>query len=405
MAKTILVVDDEPDVQQLLNLILTRAGYQVSTANDGIEALSEVGRTPPDLILLDIMMPGMDGYEVLQRLRSDPATAHIPVIILSAKGDVQDRVKGLRLGADDYIPKPADPNELIARVEAVLARVQRATLAPRGHVIAFLGAKGGVGTTTVALNVGAVIAQNQRVILAELRREPGSAAILLGLRPRRTLGDLMAAGEPPDRQAVEATLIEHACGLRLLAAPADVLEFPPLEPAFCEALLEHLVYSAQFILLDLALDAFFIEPLLPKAETVVLITNADPASIHNTRVLIDLAERHNLTGERCRVVLVNRAQGMGMSITTLANKLDYPVQAAIPYAWDACIASAARGLPLVLHYPDNLASLTLTELASRLTGIEIGELGALHTLPSGSGQGPRETGGGLFTRMRRSNRS
>ncbi|NOZ28873.1 MAG: response regulator [Chloroflexi bacterium] len=400
MAHTILVVDDEPDVQKLLALILTKAGFQVATADNGEEALAQAASVAPDLILLDIMMPGMDGYEVLKRLRSDPVLTHIPVIILSAKGSVQDRVKGLRMGADDYVPKPADPMELVARVEAVLTRMQRAGSEPRGRVIAFLGAKGGVGTTTIAINVGAAIAQSQRVVLAELRRGLGSAASLLGLRPRHTLGDLMATCGTPSATDIQSALTAHACGLRLLAASQDIPEVTTADEEFPTALLERLIHSAQFVLLDLAPDALFVHPLLPRAETVVLVTDTDPISIRNTRTLIDLAEQHGLAGERCRVVLVNRTPGVGMSITELANILGHPVQAAIPHASDACIASARKGLPLIIHRSDHLASLTLIELAGRLTGIEFQEIGSLHTLPAGPGRAPKEATG-LFARVGR----
>ena len=395
MARTILIVDDDPDAQKLLSLILSKAGFQTATADNGPEALARLGQALPDLLILDVMMPGMDGFEVLRRVRSNPATAHIPVIMLSAKGEVRDRVMGLRTGADDYIPKPADPLELVARIEAVLARIQRGGAAEHGRVFAFIGAKGGVGTTTVAINIGAALSKGVasyasgsaprapafQVTLAELRRGLGSAATYLGLHPRRTLEDLLTNQQGISGSTVHAVLTTHACGLRLLSAPLGVPALPSLEPSFLESLLSQLTRSAQFVLLDLAPDAMFVHPLLPKAEVVVVITNSDPVSLAGAQVLISLAQDYGLTGERCWVVLVNRIPGAGMSITALENALKHPVQAAIPYAAEACIAAAREGSPLVLHRTDELASITLAELASRLTGIEVKDLGSLRTLP------------------------
>jgi two-component system KDP operon response regulator KdpE len=117
----ILVVDDEKRILNFLRTKLKASGYEVLTAASGIEALEQVQAQEPDLILLDILMPKMDGFETLKNLRSFSAT---PVIILSAKGSDIDKIKGLGLGADDYIPKPFNPDELVARIEAVKRRIE-----------------------------------------------------------------------------------------------------------------------------------------------------------------------------------------------------------------------------------------------------------------------------------------
>jgi len=117
----ILVVDDEKRILNFLRTKLKASGYEVLTAADGFEALEQVQAQEPDLILLDVLMPRMDGFETLKRLRSFCAT---PVIVLSAKGSDVDKIKGLGLGADDYLPKPFNPDELIARIEAVKRRIK-----------------------------------------------------------------------------------------------------------------------------------------------------------------------------------------------------------------------------------------------------------------------------------------
>jgi two-component system KDP operon response regulator KdpE len=117
----ILVVDDEKRILNFLRTKLKASGYEVLTAASGMEALEQVQAQEPDLILLDILMPKMDGFETLKSLRSFSAT---PVIVLSAKGSDIDKIKGLGLGADDYIPKPFNPDELIARIEAVKRRIE-----------------------------------------------------------------------------------------------------------------------------------------------------------------------------------------------------------------------------------------------------------------------------------------
>ena len=122
MPSRVLIVEDEPDIRELVVHHLKREGYHVSAAASGEEALRQVRAAAPDLVLLDLMMPAMDGLEVCRRLRQDPATAALPIVMLTAKGDEVDRVLGLEIGADDYVVKPFSPKELLARVRAVLRR-------------------------------------------------------------------------------------------------------------------------------------------------------------------------------------------------------------------------------------------------------------------------------------------
>lgn len=119
MASTILVVDDEKNIVQLARLYLNKEGYQVESAFDGAEALKKARSVRPDLIILDIMMPEMDGLAVCKELRK---TSNVPIIMLTARSDDVDRIVGLELGADDYVTKPFNPRELVARVKAVLRR-------------------------------------------------------------------------------------------------------------------------------------------------------------------------------------------------------------------------------------------------------------------------------------------
>lgn len=128
-APTILVVDDEPNIVELVRLYLRSEGFQVEAAYDGREALEKASTLHPDLVVLDLMMPEIDGWEVTRRLRQDGGKT--PVIMLTAKGEDVDKVEGLELGADDYLAKPFNPRELVARVRAVLRRTQEPDRATR----------------------------------------------------------------------------------------------------------------------------------------------------------------------------------------------------------------------------------------------------------------------------------
>ncbi len=120
--QSVLIVDDEPMARTLLRLMLVRAGFHVAEAEDGFDALEKVRKNQPDVILLDVMMPGMDGFAVCEKLRSEPATAALPIIMLSAKTDLDSINKGLRAGATVYLTKPISPEELTQHVKDALVQ-------------------------------------------------------------------------------------------------------------------------------------------------------------------------------------------------------------------------------------------------------------------------------------------
>ena len=125
----ILVVDDEPSISEVVKLYLVREGFDATVVDDGLAALNLLESDPPDLLILDVMLPGVDGYEITRQVR---ATSSIPIILLTARKDEIDRILGLELGADDYVVKPFSTRELVSRVKAVLRRTQQAPAPPGG---------------------------------------------------------------------------------------------------------------------------------------------------------------------------------------------------------------------------------------------------------------------------------
>ena len=138
-APRILVVEDEPDIAALIAYQLTREGFRVETAATGTDAMASVNRAVPDLLVLDLMLPGMSGDEVLDVLRKEPATQSTPVLILTAKKQQEDRIRGLELGADDYLTKPFSPRELVLRVHAILRRMRETPSSTGDRILAVSG--------------------------------------------------------------------------------------------------------------------------------------------------------------------------------------------------------------------------------------------------------------------------
>jgi DNA-binding response OmpR family regulator len=173
MRRRLLLVEDDPTLRQALAFNLSREGYEVSSAADGESALEAARSWHPDLVLLDVMLPGMSGVEVLRVLRREGVTT--PVIILSAKGDEIDRVVGLKVGADDYVAKPFSRPELLARIEAVLRRHRREPDAPETHDrLAFGGVEIDVGRREVKVDGAPIhLTTKEFDLLAHMAGSPG----------------------------------------------------------------------------------------------------------------------------------------------------------------------------------------------------------------------------------------
>ncbi len=165
MPEKILIIDDDVDTLRLVGLMLQRQGYQIMAATSGEQGIEKALEERPDAILLDVMMPDMDGYEVTRRLRKNPATATTPILLFTARTQLDDKVAGFEAGADDYLTKPTHPAELQAHIRALLIRVppkkpeetKAAVREQHGRVIGVLSPRGGLGASTLAGNLAGAL--------------------------------------------------------------------------------------------------------------------------------------------------------------------------------------------------------------------------------------------------------
>src|ERR1041384_4077573 len=201
MSEKILIVDDDLDTLRLVGLMLQRQGYQISAATNGQQGLDKAFEEDPDLILLDVMMPDMDGYEVTRRLRRNPSTLETPILMFTAKTQLDDKVIGFEVGANDYLTKPTHPSELQSRVKTLLSRaVEKKEVGGiasgnenHGYVIGVLGARGGLGATSLAVNLAASLYARTKsdVIVAEMLPGQGTLSLDMGATNSIGLTDLL----------------------------------------------------------------------------------------------------------------------------------------------------------------------------------------------------------------------
>lgn len=369
----ILVVDDEPDVQRLVKFRLESEGYVVSIGKNGWEALDAIRERRPNLVIADLSMPHLDGFGLLRRLRADPTTAALPVLLLTARDRAIDLAIGLEAGADDYMSKPFEFLELVARVKALLRRAGDApavTVAeepPTGRLVAFIGAKGGVGTTTIAANVGVAIARsNAAAILADLSPVRGTVTSLLSLAPIRGIDRLPTRHpEAITREAVAESLIAHPSGLRLLVGPSGATA---VSPDAVSTVLRHLRQLAPLVLTDLDSSINrFSQAVLAEADQVWLIVQPEPASLDRAALMLQLME-HVVRPSRIAVLVNQTRPGMVFDPAVVVARTGFPVAHLVRAAPEAYGDAANRGRSLVEYAPQQPASQSLCELASTIAG-------------------------------------
>lgn len=381
MGAKIIIVDDEQNVVRWLSYALQAQGYEVETAENGQKGLEKILAEPPDLVILDVMMPDMSGTDVCEQLRANPATIALPVIMLSGKAQVPDKIKGLQSGADEYLTKPFETDEVVARIEALLKRTQQVRNAPsvkHGKVLGFIGAKGGVGTTTVALNIAlALIQRKEKVIAAELRPYFGTAALQLGLhgsrtqlglRASQTLSDLLEL-EPQDmdERQLRRRLTTHSSGLDILLGPQGVETAKDMQPDQVEAIIIGLSGMAEYTILDIpSYPSPMNRAVLQRCDSISMVLDNDPTSLESGKVTLDLLQSWDIEREGVGAVMVQRGEATAMALSDVTSQLGCEVIGTMTRASELSLLALKQGAPIVLSSPDSLAADTLTELAERL---------------------------------------
>ena len=376
MSEKILIVDDDLDTLRLVGLMLQRQGYQISAATNGQQGLDKAFEEDPDLILLDVMMPDMDGYEVTRRLRQNPSTVNTPILMFTAKTQLDDKVVGFEVGANDYLTKPTHPSELQARVKTLLARVSRKKADSgdnatdnRGYVIGILAPRGGLGVTTLAVNLAAGLFTRTKseVVVAELLPGQGALALDLGLDSSKGLINLLSMSKVAEitREKTRETLTHHGSGLKFLLSsdrPRDMQLIN--QTAHYESTLTSLASLARFVVLDLGVGIQpFAHKILPYCNEILIVLEGTPNIIAHTRALIDDIASMNVNKRNINVVLNNRIRSdTQLPTTQVQSKLDFEIIGTLSPAPELFTQATRMQAPAVLCQPESLTTRQVNKL-------------------------------------------
>jgi pilus assembly protein CpaE len=370
MAAKILVVDDDPNVQRLLSHTLKLEGYEVVVAADGAEGFRLWGAENPALILLDVALPKLDGYQVAAKIRAEESDSHVPIIMLTAEAEVEQKIRGLRAGGDDYLVKPFHPAELLARIKSLLARFAPKDLLvgrpPLGRVLAFYGAKGGVGTTTIAINVAIALQRElgRRVCLIDANLQFGDHRVFMDLGlDRKSIVDVVSAGSI-DADLLGGILVEHDSKIELLLAPPTPEMAELITKEHLTRIIEVLrgVYDYVVVDLDKRLDDTNLA-VFDTAEHLFVVLTADLSCLKNVRLVLETLGNIGYDSERVKLILNRSNAFTGINAKTAEGALRHPIDLQVLNEYRGAISALNSGAPVMFTKPDSPLGRSFLDLA------------------------------------------
>ncbi|HUV28408.1 MAG TPA: response regulator [Anaerolineales bacterium] len=376
MPAKILIVDDDVDTLRLVGMMLETEGFDIIAAKSGMRAIELARSESPDLIILDVMMPELDGYAVTSQLRTDKTTRAIPILIFTAKTGHDDKMLGLELGADIYLTKPISTRELLSNVNQLLSPPEESvqvipSQVPEG-VVAVMAAKGGMGVSTVALNLGFSIYKHaaQRVIVADFRPGQGSLALELGYEREVSNNSLLDL--PPEKinqQLIEEKLVEHSSGVTLLLSSPQLRDAKYISKTENFEIIANLLPQfAAYTIFDLAPGMTAINhKVLPICSEVVVIVEPSTQSVNQTKDLLEELSLLAIKSEQIRLLVFNRIHSsLQLSFGEVEEQLNLPICSSFSPNRELVNQASLEHAPFITLKPEGLTAQQINQLATSL---------------------------------------
>lgn len=385
MSDKILVIDNHQDTINLVTMILKTAGYRLSTANTGREGIEAAKKVDPDLILLDVMMPDMDGLAVCRELRSIPRFGHVPIIMFTAKSMPDEKWEGFESGATDYLVKPTTSEELTKRVKMILSRSQPQKTSsipqapstpvgykgdgngPRGQTIAFIGARGGSGTTTAAINTAMVLAARYPVLLVDLDMVQGHVGQYLKRNDSGGLNRLIEGGVVTMKAQInnEAVMINDLLQV-LLAHPNITDQNTVAEPQHTPHLVEAVGLTGKQVIFDGGRGITPLNrPVIERADQIVVCTRPERLGLEATKVLLEQLDDIILPTTLVHTMMMN-FDGTHVAAESIEKYINHKLIGAVQVTPQQMAKAVNRGLALVQAYGDTPLPRAFAEVAKTI---------------------------------------
>ena len=370
----ILVIDDEPINHQLVSHALVSLQCEMHFAENGKNGIAQARTLKPDLIITDVMMPDITGYEVTRILRREPQFAATPILVLTAQSGLQDKLRSFEVGADDHLTKPFEAAELVGRVASLLRRaeaVKSSRIDVAGHdgarMIAVHSLRGGIGSSTLAVNLGVGLSALWRkpTILMDLTMTAGQVALMLNMTLKRTWADLANYGAGDlDVDALASIVGAYESGLHFIAAPTFPSEAETLRSETLGTALRLAKTQYEYVIADLPHDFSEVAlQALDTADMILLLASPDMASIRAVTAALDTYDKLDYPKDKIKFVLNAVFPNSNLSKDKLEAALGMTAFVTIPYTRDVLVEAINLGQPVVSHKPDLAISNVLEDLA------------------------------------------
>ncbi len=359
----ILLVDGDPGAAEAIRGILQAEAWDVAWVRTGNGALEKARVDGADAVLSELSLADMTGADLCRALHQRKETSTVPVIVLSASGDVADRVASLRAGAFDYLVKPPDPRELVARLKAALDLRQ----ARAGAVVAVLGGKGGVGTSLVAANLAVALRQQARATVALLDCGwGGSLDLLLNLQTRPGVIDLLSRLGDLEADDLDNLLTAHITGVQALLLDSGASSV--IRPEELRRALTSLRRSRDAVVADVApFPPEVVEAVFELADRLLLVLTPEITALRGAKLLAQRAEALGMARERIGLVLNRFPMRGGLQRRDVEGAIGLPLRAELPDDTKLLTYSINRGVPVVMSHPRSGVARQIGALARWLT--------------------------------------
>lgn len=361
-----LVIDDEPALTTIVGRFLERSGFEVATATSGLDGLQKARAKPPDVAIVDVMMPDMDGYQVCQHLRRDPRTTRTAILMLTARGQSVDRQMALQAGADAHAVKPFNGKALVEEIQGLLD-VRAASRPPRGFQVVALTLKDRAGTTTLATNLGLCLADEQNClsVIVDMVLRGGDVGAHLGLSPTAS----WVEAPRMDADNLVEHLVRHRDKLFVLPSPAP-RQVGRLDLTVVEHHLARLREWHDCVILDTPRDLGPMAPmLLRSSHLVLLLLTPEPGILRTARA--SLAAMKTLARRPLRIwPVLNPLHIQPQAATrTVEEALGIRVAATLPWSPEVCARATANHRPVVLSAPESPLAQAFRTLAGHIAQV------------------------------------
>ena len=372
----ILIVEDDPASAKLIRWTLVQEGYNVIMSESGPDAHEKAIQYEPDLVIIDVMLKGIDGLTLTRQIRSTPSIMRVPILIVSAKADISDKVAGFEAGADDYLAKPFSPEELLLRVKALLARVYGTRMVEpdkqpekEGRVICFFGPKGGVGKTTLLVNLAIALREQsgQSVVVMDADFYFGTVGVHLNIPPTVSIIDIIQSPTFTP-ETIESALITHKqSGVRVLLNPFFPEQAELVRPDHVQAIITYLTTAYDYVLIDCQ-SSYDERTLvaLENAHDIMLVITPEVGTIKNASRFLELVDKLEMPLESVHLLLNRADSNVGVQPREIERSLGKPIAFQFGSGGRPVALSVNRGVPIVLDRPKHPFAQQIRRMAEKI---------------------------------------